>query len=306
MHATNRVCVAAAAPDFRPAASGRFCRTTASRAISSATATRPSPARSKITCCSRRRRTQIIEGILLGSYAIGCHHAFIYIRGEFKRGYEIFCEAVEEARARRLHRQRHLRHRLRSRVTVHRGAGAYICGEETGLLNSLEGKRGEPRLKPPFPAVKGLYGEPTVVNNVETLAYLVPILRNGPEWFAAVGTERSQRLQDRLDLGPRARNRATTKFRSARRCASSSMIAPAVCATGRKFLAVQPGGGSSACLFEEHLDSPYDYETMAKAGSMLGSGAMVVFDDTTDFVKAALQPRAFLRARIVRTVHAVP
>ena len=134
----------------------------------------------------------VLEGMLLGAYGIACHHAFIYIRGEFKRGYEIFCAALEEARAAGLRRQEHVRHGIRLEVTVHRGAGAYICGEETGLLNSLEGKRGEPRLKPPFPAIAGLYGEPTVVNNVETLAYLVPILERGAEWFAAVGTERSK------------------------------------------------------------------------------------------------------------------
>ena len=134
---------------------------------------------------------QVIEGILIASYAIGSHHAFIYIRGEFKRGYEIFMAALDEARRAGYVGQKLFGTDYSIELTVHRGAGAYICGEETALLNSLEGKRGEPRLKPPFPAVKGLYGEPTVVNNVETLAYLPHILRRGAEWFAGVGTQRS-------------------------------------------------------------------------------------------------------------------
>ena len=170
-------------------------------------------------------------------------------------------------------------------MTVHRGAGAYICGEETGLLNSLEGKRGEPRLKPPFPAIEGLYGMPTVVNNVETLAYLVPILEHGAEWFAAVGTERSKGYKIVSVSGhvQRPGNYEIPLGTSVREIIDlAGGLRP-----GRTLMAVQPGGGSSACIFEEHLDLPYDYESMTKAGSMLGSGAFVVFDDTTDFVKAA-------------------
>jgi len=174
----------------------------------------------------------------------------------------------------------------RLELTIHRGAGAYICGEETGLLNSLEGRRGEPRLKPPFPAIKGLYGEPTVVNNVETLAYLPHIMRNGAEWFAKVGPERSPGYKVVSISGHVVRpgnyevELGTTMRELIWDCAGG--LRP-----GRRFLGVQPGGGSSACLFEEHLDLSYDFDTITKAGSMLGSGAMVVFDDTTDFVKAA-------------------
>ena len=130
--------------------------------------------------------------MLIGAYAIASHHAFIYIRGEFKRGYEIFCKALKEAQQAGYVGKNIFGSGYDLEVTVHRGAGAYICGEETALLNSLEGKRGEPRLKPPFPAVEGLYRKPTIVNNVETLAYLVPILERGAEWFASVGTERSK------------------------------------------------------------------------------------------------------------------
>ena len=230
---------------------------------------------------------QIIEGILIGAYAIRSHHAFMYIRGEFKRGYEIFMEALAQARASGFVGKGICGTDYDLELTVHRGAGAYICGEETALLNSLEGKRGEPRLKPPFPAIKGLYGKPTVVNNSETLSYLAPILRNGADWFASVGTERSKgykivSISGHVQKPGNYEVALGTPLRALiDECAGG--LRP-----GRKFLAVQPGGGSSACLFEEHLDLPYDYESMAKSGTMLGSGAVVVFDDTTDFVKAAL------------------
>jgi NADH-quinone oxidoreductase subunit F len=170
-------------------------------------------------------------------------------------------------------------------VTVHRGAGAYICGEETGLLNSLEGKRGEPRLKPPFPAIAGLYGAPTVVNNVETLAYLVPILERGPEWFAAVGTERSKGYKI-VSISGHVQKPGNYEVPLGTTVRELIEIGGGLL-PGRSFMAVQPGGGSSAAIFEEHLDYPYDYESMAKAGSMMGSGAFTVFDNTTDFVKAA-------------------
>ena len=228
----------------------------------------------------------VLEGMLLGAYGIKCHHAYIYIRGEFKRGYAIFMQAIADARAAGLLGKNVFGSGYDIEVTAHRGAGAYICGEETALLNSLEGKRGEPRLKPPFPAVAGLYGLPTVVNNVETLAYLVPILERGPEWFSAVGTERSKgykiiSISGHVQKPGNYEVPLGTTIRELIEIAGGLLPA-------RKFMAVQPGGGSSACIFEEHLDWPYDYESMAKAGSMLGSGAFTVFDDTTDFVKAAL------------------
>ncbi|MDQ6932355.1 MAG: NADH-quinone oxidoreductase subunit NuoF [Candidatus Eremiobacteraeota bacterium] len=227
----------------------------------------------------------VIEGMLLGAYGIGAHHAFIYIRGEFKGGYEIFRGALEQARDAGFVGKDLFGTGYDLELTIHRGAGAYICGEETALLNSLEGKRGEPRLKPPFPAVEGLYKMPTVVNNVETLAYLVPILERGPEWFSAVGTEKSKGYKI-VSISGHVRSPGNYEV------ALGTTIRELIELAGglrerRKLMAVQPGGGSSACIFEEHLDWPYDYEAMTKAGSMLGSGAMVVFDDTTDFVKAA-------------------
>ncbi|MBD5655341.1 MAG: NADH-quinone oxidoreductase subunit NuoF [Candidatus Eremiobacteraeota bacterium] len=229
---------------------------------------------------------QVLEGILIGSYAIGSHHAFIYIRGEFRRGYEIFMQAVADARAAGFIGEALFGTDYGLEITVHRGAGAYICGEETALINSLEGRRGEPRLKPPFPAVKGLYGEPTVVNNVETLATLPHILRRGPEWFAAVGPQKSPgfkivSVSGHVNKPGNYEVPLGTPLRELLELAGGPR-------EGRKIVAVQPGGGSSACLFEEHLDLTYDFETMAANGTMLGSGAVVFFDDTTNFVEAAL------------------
>jgi NADH-quinone oxidoreductase subunit F len=227
----------------------------------------------------------VLEGMLIGAYGIASHHAFIYIRGEFKRGYEIFTAALDEARRAGYVGAKLFGTGYDLEVTVHRGAGAYICGEETGLLNSLEGKRGEPRLKPPFPAVEGLYGMPTVVNNVESVAYLVPILERGAEWFAAAGTERSKGYKI-VSVSGHVQKPGNYEVPLGTTVREIIDLAGGL-RPGRKFVAVQPGGGSSACIFEEHLDWPYDYESMTKAGSMLGSGGFVVFDDTTDFVNAA-------------------
>ena len=229
---------------------------------------------------------QVLEGILLGAYGIGSHHAFIYIRGELKAGYEVMRAAVEQARAAGLIGKNLFGTGYDLEFTIHRGAGAYICGEETALLNSLEGKRGEPRLKPPFPAIAGLYAQPTVVNNVETLAYIPYILKNGPEWFAQVGPERSPGYKV-VSISGHVRKPGNYEVPLGVTIRELLEEAGGL-REGRTFMAVQPGGGSSACLFEEHLDLSYDFDTMANAGTMLGSAAMVFFDDTTDFVQAAL------------------
>ena len=229
---------------------------------------------------------QVLEGILIGTYAIGSHHAFVYIRGEFRKGYEIFMQAVADARAAGFVGENLFGTDYSVEVTVHRGAGAYICGEETALINSIEGRRGEPRLKPPFPAIKGLYNEPTVVNNVETLATLPHILKNGAEWFTAVGTEKSPGYKI---VSVSGHVKKPGNYEVPLGTPISELLALAGGPRdGRKIVAVQPGGGSSACLFEEHLDLGYDFDTMAAHGTMLGSGAVVFFDDTTNFVEAAL------------------
>ncbi len=229
---------------------------------------------------------QVIEGILIGAYAIGARQAFMFIRGEFKRGYEIFNAALDQARRAGYVGEKLFGTDYSLEMIVHRGAGAYICGEETALLNAVEGRRGEPRLKPPFPAIKGLYGQPTVVNNVETLGYLPHILRRGSEWFAKVGTERSTGYKI-VSISGHVQRPGNYEIPLGLPIRTLIDEVAGGMRPGRTFRAIQPGGGSSACLFEEHLDLGYDYESLAANGTMLGSGAAVVFDDTTDFVKAA-------------------
>ncbi len=147
---------------------------------------------------------QLLEGIVLAAYAVGSHRAYIYIRGEYEHQARVLDQRIAQARAAGYLGAGVCGSYFDCDITVYRGAGAYICGEETGLLESLEGKRGQPRLKPPFPAVAGLYGSPTLINNVETLAALPPIIDKGADWYAAIGPEKSPGIEDLLRLRPRA------------------------------------------------------------------------------------------------------
>jgi len=235
---------------------------------------------------------QVIEGIMISAYAVRAAKAFIYIRGEMLEEYEIFCRALEQARNAGFVGEKICGGEWSCDLVVHRGAGAYICGEETGLLNSLEGKRGEPRLKPPFPANAGLYGMPTVVNNVETLAYVIHILARGPEWFASIGPVKSPGPKI-VSISGHVRKPGNYEVPLGITIRELIFDVAGGLFDGRTFKAVQPGGGSSACLFEEHLDTPYDFESIAAAGSMLGSGAVVVMDDTTDMLEAAFVLQRF-------------
>lgn len=226
----------------------------------------------------------LVEGAIITSYAIGCHHAFIYVRGEVLHVYRRLLAAVAEAREAGLLGSDILGSGYDLELTVHAGAGAYICGEETALLDSLEGRRGQPRLKPPFPAVAGLYGRPTVINNVETIASVPSIVANGADWFRTMGTERSTgygifslsghvarpgqyeaplgiTLRELLDMAGGVRKGHTLKFWT-------------------------PGGSSTPIFTAEHLDVPLDYESVGAAGSMLGTRALQIFDETTCVVRA--------------------
>ncbi len=229
----------------------------------------------------------LVEGVAITSFAIGCDHAFIYVRGEIVHVYRRLMRAVEEAYA-----AGHLGKNIHGSgfdldVTVHAGAGAYICGEETALLDSLEGRRGQPRLKPPFPAVAGLYARPTVVNNVESIASVPAIILNGAEWFAGMGTEKSTgfgffslsghvtrpgqyeaplgiTLRELLDMAGGVRQGHELKFWT-------------------------PGGSSTPIFTAEHLDVPLDFEAVGEAGSMLGTRALQIFDETTSVVRAVMR-----------------
>ncbi|HET8615999.1 MAG TPA: NADH-quinone oxidoreductase subunit NuoF [Actinomycetales bacterium] len=226
----------------------------------------------------------LVEGVAITSFAIGCNHAFIYVRGEVLHVYRRLMRAVEEAYAKGYLGTNILGSGFDLDVTVHAGAGAYICGEETALLDSLEGRRGQPRLKPPFPAVAGLYARPTVVNNVESIASVPSIISRGADWFSSMGTEKSAgfgifslsghvarpgqyeaplgiTLRELLDMAGGMRDGNALKFWT-------------------------PGGSSTPIFTAEHIDVPLDFESVGAAGSMLGTRALQIFDETTCVVRA--------------------
>jgi NADH-quinone oxidoreductase subunit F len=230
----------------------------------------------------------LIEGVIVAAHAVGANNAFIYIRGEYDYVADILDAALTEAKA-------------DGQVGdlnfwVHRGAGAYICGEETALLDSLEGKRGNPRLKPPFPAVQGLYQGPTLINNVETLMNAPIILRMGGAEYAKIGTETSTGTKVVSVSGcvQRPGNYEIVLGTPSREIIYGLAGGPP---PGRTIKAWFPGGSSSPVLpgTDEMLDLPYDFDSIAKAGSMLGSGAIIVVDDSVSIVDVALKTAKFYR-----------
>ncbi len=234
---------------------------------------------------------QLIEGICIASYALGCEHAFIYIRGEFAYGAQQLDIAIRQARAKKYLGSNIFGKGVNLNITAFRGAGAYICGEETALMESLEGKRGQPRLKPPFPATVGLYGCPTVINNVETLANLPHIVNRGSEWYTTLGPKNNH--------GPKL-------F-----CLSGHVNKPGVyeypmgmplremidkaggVIGGRPIKGVIPGGSSVPVLPPSALDTPMDFDSVVKAGSMLGSAGVMVIDDSVCIVRLAMVTARF-------------
>ena len=228
---------------------------------------------------------QLLEGMIIASFAIGCHDAYLYIRGEFADGYDVLCKAVEEAR-----REGYIGERLFGtdyslNIHVHRGAGAYICGEETGLIESLEGKRAYPRIKPPFPAVQGLFGCPTIVNNVETLACVKQVIAKGAEWFKSIGATSGP--------GPKlfclsGHVRKPGVYEAPTGVGLRSLIDDYAGGLfeGRSLKAVIPGGSSVPVLRAEEIDIAMDFDSVAAAGSMLGSAGVIVLDDSTCMVHA--------------------
>ncbi|MEZ5100522.1 MAG: NADH-quinone oxidoreductase subunit NuoF [Thermoleophilia bacterium] len=234
----------------------------------------------------------LVEGVVIASYAIGAKGAFIYIRGEYFTEYEILVAALEEARDRGLVGSNILGSGFSLTIVVHRGAGAYICGEETALLESLEGKRGQPRSKPPFPAIAGLYASPTLINNVETIATLPTILRLGGEEYGKLGVENSAgtrvfSLSGNVVNGGNYELELGTPLRTLIEDLGGGV------ADGRKLKAVIPGGSSVPVLTPDQIDTPLDFDSIAKAGSMLGSGAVIVIDDRCCMVQLALRVAQF-------------
>jgi NADH-quinone oxidoreductase subunit F len=236
----------------------------------------------------------LIEGMIIAAYAAGINRAFIYIRGEYAQQADVLEAAVAEAEAAGYLGESVLGSELSLSLVVHRGAGAYICGEETALLDSLEGKRGNPRLKPPFPANQGLYQGPTLINNVETLATVPHIIEMGGEEYAKIGTETSTgtKLVSVSGNVQRPGNYEIELGMSSREIIFDLAGGPP---PGREVKFWFPGGSSSPVLLPEDLDLAYDFDTIAKAGSMLGSGAIIVIDDSHSVVEVALWTAQFYK-----------
>ena len=224
---------------------------------------------------------QIIEGVIITAYAIEAHHAFIYIRGEFALGAERLQQAVADAYAAGVLGKDILGSGFDLELIVHRGAGCYIAGDETGLLSSLEGERAMPRIKPPFPAAQGLYAAPTVVNNVETLSTVPHIVRNGGEWYAGMGINKSTgtRIFSVSGMVERPGNYEVELGITFRDLIEG--LAGGV-RDGKQLKFFIPGGASAPWLMPEHLDEPLDMDRASELRTMLGSGAIMVFDDTVD------------------------
>jgi NADH-quinone oxidoreductase subunit F len=237
---------------------------------------------------------QVVEGTILAAYATKVHHAFIYVRGELPFAYQQVSRAVRDAYAAGYLGTNILSSGYDLEITVHPGAGAYICGEESALLESLEGKRGYPRLKPPFPAVVGLYGGPTVINNLETVATLPAIVRLGAATYAAYGTEKSKGtrvycLSGHVNRPGNYELPLGTTLRTLVEEFGGGVW------KGRNLKAIVPGGSSTPFLTPAQIDTPLDFEAIAAAGSMLGSGGVIVLDDQTCIVGAVLRMTEFYR-----------
>jgi NADH-quinone oxidoreductase subunit F len=242
----------------------------------------------------QRNPHKLIEGMIIAAKAAGANKSFIYIRGEYQYQGDVLDRAVVEAYEAGYLGRDILGTGFDLDLVVHRGAGAYICGEETALLDSLEGKRGNPRLKPPFPANQGLYQGPTLINNVETLMNVPDIVLRGADWFKEVGTEKSTGTKVVSVSGNvrRPGNYEIELGMPARDIVYGLAGGPP---QGRTVKCWFPGGSSAPVLLEPDLDLPYDFESMANAGSMLGSGAIIVIDDSIPIVDVALSVARFYR-----------
>jgi NADH-quinone oxidoreductase subunit F len=248
------------------------------------------------TCNNRelveREPHRLLEGTAISALAIGCDRTFIYVRGEYLWQSIVLERAIAEAYSAGFLGENVCGSGARIDVVLHRGAGAYICGEETALLNSLEGLRGQPRLRPPFPAVEGLYASPTVINNVETLMNVPDIVARGAEWFRSLGTEKSPgtkmvTISGKVERPGNFEVPLGTSFRTVLEDLAGGVLG------GRALKAWTPGGSSTPLLTAEHADIGLDYESLAAAGSLLGTAAIMVMDDTDCIVDCAQRMVAF-------------
>jgi NADH:ubiquinone oxidoreductase subunit F (NADH-binding)/(2Fe-2S) ferredoxin/ferredoxin len=228
----------------------------------------------------------VLEGLTIGAYAIGSHEGYIYVRQEYPLAVENVTLAIKQAEEYGLLGKDILGSGFDFNVKVHRGAGAFVCGEETALLMSLEGKAGEPRARPPYPAVKGLRGKPTNINNVETWANIPLIINNGPEFLASIGTEGSKGTKI-FSLVGKVNNTGLVEVPMGITLRDIIYKVGGGVSGGKKFKAVQTGGPSGGCIPEEYLDIKVDFDELAKVGAIMGSGGMIVMDEDTCMVDVA-------------------
>ena len=228
----------------------------------------------------------IVEGMTICGYAIGAKHGLIYVRAEYPLAIHRLQIAIKQAHELGLLGKDILGTSFEFDITIRYGAGAFVCGEETALIQSMEGKRGEPTLKPPFPAVQGYKKYPTNVNNVETWANIPIIFQKGPEWFASFGTEKSKGTKV-FTLAGKINNVGLIEVPMGTTLREVIYEIGGGIKGGKAFKAVQTGGPSGGCLTKKHLDIPVDYESLTAAGSMMGSGGMIVMDEDNCMVQVA-------------------
>lgn len=228
----------------------------------------------------------IIEGMAIMAYAVGAKTGYIYIRAEYPIAVHRLKVAIEQAKELHLLGDNILGTNFSFELEIRLGAGAFVCGEETALIASIEGKRGMPSPKPPFPAVKGVWGKPTSINNVETLANVAQIILKGADWYSSIGTEKSKGTKV-FALGGKIQNTGLVEIPMGTTLREIIYEIGGGCPNGKKFKAVQTGGPSGGCLTEKELDTPIDYDNLIKAGSMMGSGGMIVLDEDSCMVDVA-------------------
>lgn len=228
----------------------------------------------------------VIEAMVIAGYAIGAHHGYVYIRAEYPIAVERLKIAISQAEEYGMLGDNIFNTGFNFNIEIRLGAGAFVCGEETALIASIEGKRGMPTVKPPFPAVKGVWGKPTIINNVETFANIPAIINNGAEWFASIGTEKSKGTKV-FALGGKIVNTGLVEVPMGTTLREVIYEIGGGCPNHKNFKAVQTGGPSGGCLTEEHLDTPIDFDNLVALGSMMGSGGMIILDEDNCMVDVA-------------------
>jgi bidirectional [NiFe] hydrogenase diaphorase subunit len=229
---------------------------------------------------------RVLEGMAIAAYAIGAHEGYLYVRAEYPLAIRRLTTAIRQAKQRNVLGEGILGTPFSFNVELRLGAGAFVCGEETALIASIEGGRGNPRPRPPYPAESGLWGCPTLINNVETFSNVAPIIRKGSAWFASIGTEKSKGTKV-FAIAGRVENTGLIEVPMGISLREIVFELGGGIPEGRSFKAVQTGGPSGGCIPAEHLDSSVDYDSLARLGSIMGSGGMIVMDDTSSMVDVA-------------------